>query len=208
MQTPHRNWSAVAWERVEKAEVAPVADLEDAPDVRRVRVKGAEVLDQATGTCYRVTIGRGEGRVWVRTIEIDPLSGPVDPAALRRVPLTSLATYVALFLDQREAEDLARGAGGGKPSGSSLAFGAAGRGTLRPDALERGTVPEPAEVARLLNEGHTRRTLAQLYVRSPSTISDWIGRAYREVPKMMPARRPGGRRPAPKTPDGKKSPEN
>lgn len=202
MQTPHRNWSAVAWERFEKG-VVPAADPECGPDTGRVRVKGAEVIDHATGALYRVTIGRGEGRVWVRTIEVEPLSGTVDPAALRRIPLASLATYVALFLDQREDEELARHTGGGKPSRSSLVFGAAGRGVLRPDALERGTVPEPAEVARLLREGHTRRTLAQLYSRSPSTVSDWIGRAYREVPKMMPPRHPGGRRPDPKTPGGK-----
>lgn len=58
-------------------------------------------------------------------------------------------------------------------------------------------VPDSAVLARMIREeGYTRKRLAEHFHRAPSTISDWIGRAYRETPELMPPRGKG-RRPRP-----------
>ena len=180
MSTASRNWTATHWERE--------------------GVPGAAVVDLDSRVIYRVTIGRGNGRVWVSTLDLDPEIGEVEPASLRRVPLAALALYVAKYLDARESEQRALREGTGKPDDSKLVLGMFGP-EVRVHGTTYGEVPDSATVARLLKEGDTRQTLAVKYARSPSTVSDWIGRAYREVPEMMPPRRPGGRRPAPKPPD-------
>jgi len=165
-------------------------------------VDGAAVHDPARGVTYRVTIGQGEGRVWLRTLEVvpdDPAEPGVSNAVLRRVPAVALAEFVALFHDRRAR--LRDAAGGTDPDdpdaldalqqhGRTLARAATTPGGLAP---ARGDVPTSAELAALLREGMTRQRLAERFHRSPSTISDWIGRAYREVPDQMPPRRRGRR---------------
>lgn len=146
---------------------------------RTRRHPGAEVHDPDRRVTYRVSVGVRDGRAVVRTLEIEPDDDttPVDVAMLR-VPVDALARFVQVFLAEHES------AGGGffmvRPGGISL-----------PD-----DVPTPEEIAALRSRGVSREDIAKQYSRSLSTVDDWIGRAYREVPDLMPPRRRG---PRPKT---------
>jgi hypothetical protein len=203
MNPTHRNWDATLWHRHARAAFVSLEnrDPEDVePDdlePREVLQDGVQIRDFAYGMTYLVTIGRANGRVWLRSLEIEPHrdNARIDNAALRRIPVQVLAEYAALYLDDRDRVRKAIGTGAPRPTTGTQAFGIrAPRGSIRMPGEQ--AVPTSAEVAALLKEGHTRKTLAAMFYRTPSTISDWIGRAYREVPDQMPPRRPGGRRPA------------
>lgn len=187
-----RNWEAVPWTRNEV-----VLNPQTGAYRGEVGIEGAQVTDRSRGVTYRVTIGQGDGRgVWLRTLEVVPLAEgvAVDQPMLRRVPVAALAAYVAVALagwkHAETAHRLAASERGEPEPGGLLQFVLPGGISLRDDG-----VPTSDELAAMLRAGETRHTIAARYSRAPSTVSDWIGRAYREVPELMPPRR-RGRRPS------------
>lgn len=177
-----RNWSASSWERI------------GSPD------PGVGIVDTDRGVIYYVTIGRDtEGEPFIATLEIEPQPGvPVDSLMLRRVPVTTILDYALAYLHYR-AELLAARGSGRKPAGNPLVFGMAAPGAIEID----DGMPTSEEIAEMMTRGMTRHDIAKRYGRKPSTVSDWIGKAYREVPELMPPKR-AGRKPAkrdPQTPD-------
>ena len=159
----------------------PTVDYED----------GASVFDADHRVTYYVTVGRGNGQVWIRSIEVEVerTGQRIDNAVLRRIPLATLAEHVALFLDRRALTRASIGAGRPKEGRLPLFGTIAPPGSIR---LEGNEVPTTTELARMLRDGHTRATIAQHFERSPSTVSDWIRRAYREVPEQMPQKKKPG----------------
>lgn len=138
---------------------------------------GALIEDLDTQTRYRATIGRGDGKVWLRTLEVQRTDGgKVDREAMRRVPVQQIAEAVAQSLEENLDPDTIVIRNGDVRLPSDV-----------------GDMPSSEEIATLMRAGHTRRTLAARYSREVSTIDDWIGRARGDVPDLMPPRPPGGR---------------
>ncbi|MCW2845851.1 MAG: hypothetical protein JWN22_3767 [Nocardioides sp.] len=189
MTPTHRNWQVTTDHRVKDQH-----DPETGDWIGTEEVMGGVVHDPDRGVLYRVTLGRrrqGKGdsergvthrepvgsgpAVWLASLTIEPRNGaPVDAAMLRRVPVQRLAEAVATQY-AREAALWAGDDDEPLPSEVSL----------------RGDVPTSEQVEAMLLGGETRQTIAARYSRSPSTVSDWIGRAYRERPQTMPPRRRG-----------------
>lgn len=211
-----RNWLVAPWRRSSgssRAEVRPddlreILDaLSDSPDDGKAQVRvgllrelvraaladfdepgelGASIHDYDTRTTYRATIGRGEGTVWLESLSIEHTDGaPVDRASLRRVPVQQIAEATAQSIEENSEPDV-------------LIVVRDGEVRLPSDVAD---MPSSEELAALMREGHNRRTLAARYHRSLSTVDDWIGRARREVPELMPPPGKGGRprNTAPKT---------
>lgn len=185
----HRNWQVTTDHRM-----SDHYDPESGDWIGAGEVMGGVVHDTDRNVIYRVTLGRrrqskgdpergvthrepvGSGpAVWLASLAIEPQNGaPVDAAMLRRVPVQRLAEAVATQY-AREAALWAHDSDEALPSEVSL----------------RGDVPTSEQVEAMLLSGETRQTIAARYSRSPSTVSDWIGRAYRERPQTMPPRRRG-----------------
>lgn len=138
---------------------------------------GASVVDFDTRTSYRATIGRGEGAVWLESLSIEHVDGaPVDRETLRRVPVQQIAEATAQCIEEN------------REPGTIVIRG----GEVRVPS-DVGNRPSSEELAVLMREGHNRRTLAAKFYRSLSTVDDWIGKARREVPELMPPPGKGGR---------------
>lgn len=165
--------------------------------------EGVRVHDSERHLSYRVTLLATPRGPRVRTLEVipDDPDAVLSKADLGRVPLVTLAEYAALYLDKQHAmRDRARATdhtdeqtlealGEDIRSHTRTLFTAGGLRT-------RYDIPDSTTLARMIREeGFTRTRLAKHFGRAPSTISDWIGRAYREVPELMPPRGKG-RRPA------------
>ncbi len=189
MTPTHRNWQVTTDHQVHDRHDPETGDWIGAEEVM-----GGVVHDPDRGVLYRVTLGRrrqGKGdpergvthrepigagpAVWLASLTIEPQNGaPVDAAMLRRVPVQTLAEAVATQY-AREAALWAHDDDGRVTGEVSLP----------------GDVPTSEQVEAMLLSGETRQTIAARYSRSPSTVSDWIGRAYRERPQTMPPRRRG-----------------
>lgn len=128
------------------------------------------VHDNLLKTVYLVTVGKrpstegnSDGGFFLGSLAIEPQDGsPVDQDMLRRIPVQQIADAVVI--------------------------------KAREESRRRGTppdtgVPTSAQIEAMLKSGENRHTIAARYSRSPSTVSDWIGRAYRERPDTMPPRR-------------------
>jgi hypothetical protein len=188
MTPAHRNWSAGPWVRFE-----PVTDPESGAYRGETAVEGAVVSDEPNGVAYKVTLNKTPTGPTLRTLEVVPLDGqPIDQPMLRRVPVATLAAYVAKFLALQERH--ARAERNKRVHGRSsdvLTLARPGGIELPGDAHER---PTDEQVADWLRAGETRSTIAELTGKSPSTVDDWIRRARRLYPDLPQARR--GRRPA------------
>lgn len=139
---------------------------------------GASIHDFDNRTTYRATIGRGEGAVWLESLSIEHTDGaPVDRASLRRVPVQQIAEATAQNIEENS-----------EPGVIVIRDGEVELASDR-----RSVRPTSEELAALIREGHNRRTLATKYGREVSTVDDWIGRARREVPELMPPPGKGGR---------------
>lgn len=190
----HREWSAAAWHREESGDV------------------GVQVFDAAYQVCYRVAVGWKEGVPYLETLQVVPLDGAaVDQAMLRRVPIATLTDYAVAYLALRT--ELWESRGKARPPGNPLVLGGlAGPGAIRPGTDKRDVPPTNEELAQMLRQLQgtpgivPRNEIAKRYGRSPSTVSDWIGKAYREVPELMPPKR-GGRPPRKPTPKRDLEPE-
>lgn len=151
---------------------AALADVDDPGTL------GASIHDHDQRTTYRATVGRGEGAVWLESLQIEHTDGrPVDRADLRRVPVQQIAEATAQCIEENSEPGVL----------------VVRDGELELDADRRTDMPSSEELAALMREGHNRRTLAVRYSRSLSTVDDWIGRARREVPELMPPPGKGGR---------------
>lgn len=168
MMTPiQRNWTVTGWSRPEEVLAADgtlVLGHGNEPRIRYVR--GAQIHDRDRGVAYRVTIGRSPGRVWLRTVEVEPDEDrPVDAAILGAVPAQRLADATAQFLAEQD-----------KLSSTEL----------RLDLREHPVVdlpndpPTPERVADLHRSGETRRTMASLF-----NVTVWrIDQVVREARKQ------------------------
>lgn len=139
------------------------------------RIVGARIEDPDRGVVYWARISRDGSPRLVR-LEIETTSGqPVDQRALGRVPVRWIedATAELLAANERPVVVLLSG-----------------------DQVTDPGIPTSKEVAAMMrDEKLKRRDIAARYNRSVSTVDDWIGRARREVPHLMPPRDARGRRP-------------
>lgn len=144
---------------------------------RSATVRGAEITDPDRRVSYRATIGRGDGRVWLRSVEIIP-DDPDPDARVWRVPHQAIAEAVALQLAEEDR------------------VAANGWFQVGPNRIGDG-IPTPEELAELLRRGENRHTIAARYDRSTSRVDDWLRAARRDRPDLdWPRRRRG---PKPRT---------
>lgn len=144
---------------------------------RTEQTRGAEIVDPERRVTYRATVGRGEGRAWLRTVEVIPHDEEPDPKVFR-VPVQAVADMTALILAQQGESD------------SVFIMG---------ETPPREGQPDAEQLAALLHQGETRRTLAARFDKSVSRVDDWLRLARRERPDLdWPARRRG---PKPQTTD-------
>lgn len=125
---------------------------------------GAQVYDDERGVTYRATLQGDDGHRSLRTVEVIPDEGVVDPS-IYRVPASLLAVLTAEVVAATEE----------------------GFATLdNRNDVARGYRPSAEELARLIREGHTRNSIAETFDRKVSTVDQWLRRARRELPHEFP----------------------
>lgn len=161
-------------EKVEGITVSVLQDLLTAHEKPETR-PGAHIRDDERGVSYYVTINRHQGHSTLRTLEIVPDEGVTDQRVFR-VPAATLLQLATEIVAEREA----------------------GRIVLRAHAApDRQRVPGAVELAELVNEGWTRRKIAEVFDRDQSVVDQWLRRARKKLPNAFPKRTRG---PKPKTP--------
>ncbi|MCU4296332.1 hypothetical protein D3I60_04425 [Brevibacterium permense] len=125
---------------------------------------GAQVYDPERGVTYRVTLQGEAGDRSLRTVEVIPDEGVVDPSVYR-VPASLLTAMTA----------------------EVVAATKGGRVTLdNRNDVARGHRPSAQELAQLIREEHTRNSIAEKFDRKVSTVDQWLRRARRELPDEFP----------------------
>lgn len=130
-------------------------------DPNHVLIPAGRITDRENGLVYEVTLGRGNGRVWINGLSIftmDP-QDRIGQDTIRGLSLREMQERAASVIEGMQTkEGLAELLRDGAP----------------PPKSER---PSPELVAELMDKGWTRRDFAKHFGRELSTVDDWRGEA-------------------------------